>query len=381
MNFDFSEEQLAVRSMARDFAERRVRPIAATLDQERKFPKELIPEMAELKLLGMCVSENYGGAGMDMLSYALALEEVSRVCASTGVIMSVNNSLVCDPINRFGSELQKQKYLEPLASGKLLGCYALTEPEAGSDAANQKTLAEKKRGSYLLNGTKQFVTNGAEADVAIVYATVDPAKGKKGICAFIVETKSRGFKVAKKERKLGIRGSSCVQISLENCEVPEENLLHKEGEGLKVALSTLEVGRIGIAAQANGIGAASLECSLKYAQEREQFGKPISKLQAIQFLLADMAVRLEAARLLTYQAARLKGEGKKTPLESSQAKLFASEMCMKNAWAAVQIHGGYGYIEDYIPERLFRDAKITEIYEGTSEVQRLVISGQLIQAS
>lgn len=380
MNFELTDEQAAVRDMARDFAERRVKPIAFELDHQSRFPKEIMEEMASLKLLGVCIPENLGGAGMDMISYVLALEEISKVCASTGVIMSVNNSLVCEPIHRFGNDFHKQTFLKPLASGEKLGCYALTEPEAGTDAANQKTVAVKKGKKYFLTGTKQFITNGAEADLAIVYALTDPSKGKKGISAFIVDTKTPGFKISKKEKKLGIRGSSCVQISLDQAEVPEENLFHTEGEGYKVALSTLEVGRIGIAAQALGIGAASLECALQYAKEREQFGKPIAELQAIQFMLSDMATRLDAARLLTYKAAQLKSENKRTPLESSQAKLFASEMCMKNAWTAVQIHGGYGYVEDYIPERLFRDAKITEIYEGTSEVQRLLIANQVLQS-
>lgn len=381
MDFNFTDEQLAVQQMARDFARTRVQPLAAELDRESRYPEELVKEMAALHFMGMCVPEEYGGAGMDMLSYVLALEEVSKACASTAVIMSVNNSLVCEPIKQWGTESQKKKYLSKLATGEWLGCYALTEPNAGTDAANQQTLGENRGNHFVLNGTKQFITNGAEADVAIVYASTDPAKGKKGISAFIVETKTPGFKISKKERKLGIRGSSCVQISLENVEVPEENLLHQEGEGYKVALSTLEVGRIGIAAQALGIGAAALESSLKYSKEREQFGQSISNFQAIQFMLADMATRLDAARLLTYKAALLKSKGQRTSLESSQAKLYASEMCMYNAWAAVQIHGGYGYIEDYVPERLFRDAKICEIYEGTSEVQRLLIARSILQDS
>ncbi len=378
--FHFTDEQTAVRAMAKDFAERRVKPIADELDKKSRFPQELMAEMAQLKLLGICVPEVDGGAGMDMVSYVLALEEIAKVCASTAVIMSVNNSLVCEPLHRFGNTYQKEHFLKPLASGTWLGCYALTEPEAGSDAANQKTIAKKDGSSYRLTGTKQFITNGAEADIAIVYASSDPTKGKKGISAFIVDTKSKGFRISKKERKLGIRGSSCVQIVLDDVVVPSENLLHEEGDGYKVALSTLEVGRIGIAAQANGIGAAALECSLSYAKEREQFSKPIAQLQAIQFMLADMAVQLDAARLLTYKAATLKSQGLRTPMESSQAKLFASEMCMKNAWAAVQIHGGYGYVEDYMAERLFRDAKICEIYEGTSEVQRLLIANQALKA-
>lgn len=379
MNLEFTEEQLAVRQMAKDFAEKKVAPLAAELDRDSRYPNELVEEMAGLSFMGMCVPEAYGGAGMDMLSYVLALEEISTACASTGVIMSVNNSLACEPIHRWGTEDQKKKYLTLLAKGEMLGCYALTEPNAGTDAANQQTKAEKKSGVYVLNGTKQFITNGNEADLAIVYALTDPAKGKKGISAFIVETKSKGFKISKKEKKLGIRGSSCVQLTLENLEVPAENLLHQENDGYKVALSTLEVGRIGIAAQALGIGAASLASALRYSKEREQFGESIASFQAIQFMLADMATRLEASRWLTYKAASLKDAGERTPLESSQAKLYSSEMCMYNAWAAVQIHGGYGYIEDYVPERLFRDAKICEIYEGTSEVQRLLIARSIMQ--
>lgn len=380
MNFEFTEEQLAVKQMARDFAQSKVKPLADELDKTGRYPEELVKEMAALSLMGMCVPEEYDGAGMDMLSYVLALEEVSTACASTGVIMSVNNSLACEPIKSFGNEAQKKKYLAPLARGETLGCYALTEPNAGTDAANQQTTAVKKGSAYILNGTKQFITNGVEADVAVVYALTDPSKGPKGISAFIVESKSSGYKVAKKEKKMGIRGSSCAQLVFDNCEVPAENMLHTEGEGFKVALSTLEVGRIGIAAQALGIGAAALECSLQYSKEREQFGKPISNFQAISFMMADMATRLDAARLLTYRAAVLKGRGERTPTESSQAKLFASEMCMYNAWASVQIHGGYGYVEEYLPERLFRDAKICEIYEGTSEVQRMVIARNALRA-
>ncbi len=379
MEYSFSDEQLAVQQMARDFAQNKVKPLAAELDRESRYPRELVEEMAGLNLLGMCVSEEFGGAGMDMLSYVLALEEISKACASTGVIMSVNNSLVCEPIKSFGTEAQKKKYLTPLAKGEKLGCYALTEPNAGTDAANQQTRAEKKNGYYVLNGTKQFITNGAEADICVAYASTNPTAKSKGISAFILESSWKGYRVAKKEKKLGIRGSSCVQLVFDNLEVPEENLMHIENDGYKVALSTLEVGRIGIAGQALGIGAAALECATAYAKEREQFGQTISNFQAIQFMLADMATRLEAARVLTYRAADLKGKGQRTPVESSQAKLFSSEMCMYNAWAAVQIHGGYGYVEEYLPERLFRDAKICEIYEGTSEVQRLLIARNLLK--
>ncbi len=379
MEFQFTDEQLAVQQMAKDFAESKVKPLAAELDRDSRFPSELIEEMAALNLLGMCVPEEFGGAGMDMLAYVLALEEISKACASTGVIMSVNNSLACEPIKNFGTQAQKEKYLTSLARGERLGCYALTEPNAGTDAANQQTRAEKKGGVYVLNGTKQFITNGNEAEIAVVYASTNPAAKSKGITAFIVESHWKGYRVSKKEKKLGIRGSSCVQLVFDNLEVPAENILNTENDGYKVALSTLEVGRIGIAAQALGIGAAALECSTAYVKEREQFGQPIANFQALQFMLADMATRLEAARVLTYRAADLKGRGKRTPVESSQAKLFASEMCMYNAWASVQLHGGYGYVEEYLPERLFRDAKICEIYEGTSEVQRLLIARNLLK--
>jgi len=379
MKYELSEEQLAVQQMARDFAQNKVAPIADELDKTGRYPQELVQEMAQLNMMGMCVPEEYGGAGMDMLSYVLALEEVSVACASTGVIMSVNNSLACEPIKSFGNSDQKKKWLTPLAQGEKLGCYALTEPNAGTDAANQQTTAEKKGASFILNGTKQFITNGGEADICVAYASTDPSKGSKGITAFIIDTKTPGFKVSKKEKKLGIRGSSCVQLVFDNLEVPAENVLGEVGEGFKIALSTLEVGRIGIAAQALGIGRAALECSLKYSKEREQFGRPISDFQAISFMMADMATRYEAAKLLTYKVAVLKNAGARTPTESSQAKLYASEMCMHNAWAAVQIHGGYGYVEEYLPERLFRDAKICEIYEGTSEVQRLLIARNVLR--
>lgn len=380
MNYELTDEQKAVQQMARDFAQTKVAPVADELDKTGRYPEELVKEMAQLSLMGMCVPEEFGGAGMDMLSYVVALEEVAVACASTAVIMSANNSLACEPIKSFGNQEQKKKWLTPLAQGEKLGCYALTEPNAGTDAANQQTTAEKKASAYILNGTKQFITNGAEADICVAYASTDPSKGSKGITAFIVDTKTPGFKVSKKEKKLGIRGSSCVQLVFDNMEVPAENILGEVGEGFKVALSTLEVGRIGIAAQALGIGRAALECSIKYSKEREQFGRTISNFQAISFMLADMATRYEAAKLLTYKAAILKNAGERTPTESSQAKLYSSEMCMYNAWASVQIHGGYGYVEEYLPERLFRDAKICEIYEGTSEVQRLLIARNELRA-
>lgn len=379
MNFEFTEEQLMIQELARRFAEEELRPIADELDKKAKFPTEAVRKMGELSLLGICVPEEYGGAGMDMLSYVLAVEQVARVCASSAVTMGINNSLVLHLMMAHCSEEQKRKYVPSLARGEMLGCYALTEPNAGSDAANQKTSAVRKGDRYSLNGRKAFISNGIEAGLAIVYASTDRSKGPKGISAFLVETKTPGFIVEKKEKKLGIRGSSCVSLVFENCEVPSENLIGQEGEGLKIALATLEAGRIGISAQALGIATASLEEAVKYAKQREQFGQPIANFQAIQWMIADVRTSLEAARLLTYRAAILKEQGKRTPVESSMAKLFSSETCMKAAWTAVQIHGGYGYVEDYVVERLFRDAKITEIYEGTSEVQRMVIAKNVLK--
>lgn len=358
------------------FAREVVAPAAKHHDETGEFPVSHIKQMAEMGLMGMMVSEEFGGAGLDVVSYAMCMEEISAACASTGVIMSVNNSLVCWPIEAFGTTEQKKKWLTPLARGEKLGCFALSEPGAGSDPGGLKLTATKVDGGYKLRGTKNWITNGREADVAIVFATVDASKGYKGVTAFIVDTKSKGFSVAKLEDKLGINASSTAQLFFDDVMVPADGLLGNEGQGLKIALATLDGGRIGIASQALGIGRCAFEASKKFTSEREQFGAPISKLQAVQFHIADMATRLQGARLLTWNAARLKDAGTKYSKEAAMAKLSASEAAMWVATKAIQVHGGYGYTKEYVVERNFRDAKITEIYEGTSEIQRIVIAAQ-----
>lgn len=358
------------------FAREVVAPAAKHHDESGEFPAESIKKMAEMGLMGMMVSEEFGGAGLDVVSYAMCMEEISAACASTGVIMSVNNSLVCWPLDAYGTLEQKKKWLTPLARGEKLGCFALSEPGAGSDPGGLRLTATKVEGGYKLRGTKNWITNGREADVAIVFATVDPTKGYKGVTTFIVDTKAAGFSVSKLEDKLGITASSTAQLFFDDVFVPSDCLLGLEGQGLKIALSTLDGGRIGIASQALGIGRCAVEASKKFAAEREQFGAPISKLQAIQFHIADMATRMQAARLLTWNAARLKDAGAKYSKEAAMAKLSASEAAMWTATKAIQVHGGYGYTKEYVVERNFRDAKITEIYEGTSEIQRIVIAAQ-----
>jgi butyryl-CoA dehydrogenase len=358
------------------FAREVIAPKAKHHDETGEFPSGHIRQMAEMGLLGMMVSEEFGGAGLDVVSYAMCMEEISAACASTGVIMSVNNSLVCWPIESYGTPDQKKKWLTPLAQGKKLGCFALSEPGAGSDPGGLKLTATKTEGGYRLKGTKNWITNGKEADVAIVFATVDATKGYKGVTAFIVDTKTKGFVVSKLEDKLGITASSTAQLFFDDVFVPADCLLGTEGQGLKIALSTLDGGRIGIASQALGIGRCALEASKKFAAEREQFGAPISKLQAIQFHIADMATRMQAARLLVWNAARMKDSGLKYSKAAAMAKLAASEAAMWTATKAIQVHGGYGYTKEYVVERNFRDAKITEIYEGTSEIQRIVIAAQ-----
>jgi alkylation response protein AidB-like acyl-CoA dehydrogenase len=384
MDFELNEEQKMIQEMTRDFCEKEVKPLAEEIDKEHRYPKELVARMAELGLMGICVPEEYGGAGMDTVSYAIALEEISLGCASTGVIMSVNNSLVCDPILDFGNEEQKKKFLTPLASGEKLGCLALTEPGAGSDAAAIKTTAVLDDGEYVINGTKLFITNGREADTIVLMAVTDKEKGHRGISAFIIEADTPGYSVGKIEDKLGIHGTSTAELIFENARIPKENLLGKEGEGFKIALSTLDGGRVGIAAQALGIARASLEAAISYSKERVQFGKPIATLQAIQWMIADMACELDAARLLTYRAACLKDKKRTDPklrysLQGAMCKLKAAEVASFCANKALQIHGGYGYTSDYPLERHLRDAKITEIYEGTSEIQRLVIASTLLK--
>jgi len=379
MDFALTREQEMLRETVRAFAEEVLKPRAAAFDRSREFPFDNYRRCAEMGLCGMMVPEAYGGAGFDGVSYVIAIEEVSRACASTGVILSVNNSLFCAPIQHHGTEAQKRNYLAPHARGERIGAYCLTEPQAGSDAGALRTLAKRQGDRYLLTGSKVFVTNGIAAHTFIVYATLDPKLRYKGICAFIVERGFPGLRLGKPEHKMGITCSGSVEIVLDGCEVPAENLIGKEGDGFKIAMATLDGGRIGIAAQAIGIGSAALEESLAYSRSREAFGRPIADFQAIQWKLADMATEIEAARLLAYRAAWARDHQERCSLETSMAKLFASEACMRAAKEGVQIHGGYGYINEYTVERLFRDAKITEIYEGTSEVQRLVISKEILR--
>ena len=360
----------------REFARKEIAPKAKELDETGRYPEEIVKQLAEMGLMGMMVPEQWGGAGMDAVSYAMAIEEVAAACASTAVIMSVNNSLCGYPINEYGSDAQKEKWLKPLAQGKLLGCFALSEPGHGSDPAGLKCQATKVAGGYKIKGSKNWITNGKEAGLCVLFATLDAKLGSKGICAFIVDTKSPGYQVAKLEDKLGINASSTAQLFFDDVFVPEDCLLGKEGQGFKIALSTLDGGRIGIAAQALGIARCAFDASKRFASEREQFGAPIAKLQAIQWFIADMGTRLQAARLLVWSAARQKDLGVKYTKEAAMAKLFASEAAMWITTKAIQVHGGYGYTKEYVVERNFRDAKITEIYEGTSEIQRIVIAAQ-----
>lgn len=379
MNFEFNETHLMIRDTARKFAEEKLAPSADERDEKEQFPFDAIKEMGELGFMGMMVSEKYGGAGLDTISYVLAMEEISKVDASAGVIMSVNNSLVCWGIETYGSDQQKEKYLRDLATGKKLGAFALSEPEAGSDATNQRTTAERKGDYYVLNGIKNFTTNGANADVVLVMAATDRAKGAKGVSTFIVEKGLPGFSVAKKERKLGIRSSDTVSLAFQDVQVPVENRIGEEGAGIKFALKTLDGGRVGIAAQALGIAQGSLEAATKYSKERKAFDHPIAEFQAIQFKLADMATNVEAAQLLVLNAASLKDRKEPYNVAAAMAKLYASKVAVQCALEAIQIHGGYGYIREYKVERFLRDAKITEIYEGTSEIQRVVIARSLLK--
>ena len=378
--FPFTEEHEMIRQTARDFAQKEIAPIAAEFDESGEFPYDTIKKMGEMGLMGIEVPEDYGGAGMDTLAYVLALEEICKADAAHGTIMSVNNSLFCFGILKFGTEKQKQKYLRAVASGKAIGAYSLTEPMSGSDAGAMRTRAERDGESYILNGRKSWVTSAPVADYVVVFLMTDPAKKHRGITAFIVETNTAGFMRGKKEPKLGIRASATSEIVFENCRIPLENRLGAEGEGFKIAMTVLDAGRIGIAAQALGIAEAAYAASVQYAQEREAFGQKIGEFQGISFKLADMKTRIEAARLLLYQAAlakeRSKTSGERFTLEASMAKLFASETAMFVTHAALQIHGGMGYSKELPIERYFRDAKITEIYEGTSEIQRLVIARQ-----
>ncbi|WP_243292001.1 acyl-CoA dehydrogenase [Bacillus sp. FJAT-47783] len=378
MNLRFTEEQEMMRKMVRDFAESEIVPFVERME-EGEFPREILKKMGELGLMGIPIPEEYGGSGMDFTSYIIAIHELSRVSATIGVILSVHTSVGTNPILYFGTEEQKKKYVPKLASGEYLGAFCLTEPSAGSDAASLKTRAVKEGDYYKLNGSKVFITNGGEADTYIVFARTGEGERSKGVSAFIVEKDTPGFIIGKDEHKMGLHGSRTVQITFEDALVPKENLLGEEGQGFKIAMANLDVGRIGIAAQSLGIAQAALEHATDYAKERHQFGKPIAKNQGIAFKLADMATQVEAAKLLTYQAAYLRQNGLSCGKEASMAKLFASQAAMDVSTEAIQIYGGYGYTKEYPVEKFFRDAKVCQIYEGTSEIQRLVISKQLMK--
>lgn len=379
MNFDLSEKQALMRKLFREFAEKEVKPLAAEIDEEERFPIENVKKMAEIGMMGIPFESKYGGSDGDNLSYILAVEELSKVCATTGVILSAHTSLCCNPIYTYGTEEQKMKYLVPLAKGEKLGAFGLTEPNAGSDAAMQQTTAIKEGDYYKINGSKIFITNGGYADIYIIFAMTDKQKGTRGISAFIVEKDMEGFSIGKIEKKLGIHGSSTAELIFKDLYVPKENLLGQEGKGFGIAMSTLDGGRIGIAAQAVGIAQGALNETIKYTKERKQFGRPISAFQNTQFIIADLQTKIDAARLLVYRAAYLKDTNQSYTTEAAMAKLFAAEVAMETTTKAVQLHGGYGYTRDYPVERMFRDAKITEIYEGTSEIQRLVISNKLLK--
>jgi alkylation response protein AidB-like acyl-CoA dehydrogenase len=379
MDFSLSETHTMIRDTARKFADERIAPGTIDRDEKEEFPREIVKELGELGFMGMMVPEEWGGSGLDTTSYVFALEEISRVDASVGVIMSVNNSLVCYGINKDGTQEQKEKYLRELASGRKLGAFALSEPEAGSDASNQRTTAVRDGDCYVLNGSKNWITNGSTADLVLVMAATDKSKGAKGISTFIVEKGTPGFTVAKKERKLGIRSSDTVSLAFTECRVPAANRVGAEGDGFRFAMKTLEGGRIGISAQAVGIAQACLNASVRYAKERKAFDRPIAELQAIQFKIADMATNIDASRMLMLKAAALKDAGKPFGAEAAMAKLFASKTAVQSALEAIQIHGGYGYVREYLVERYLRDSKITEIYEGTSEIQRIVIARSLLK--
>ncbi len=379
MNFNLTKEQQMVRNVMKEFTEKEVKPIAAEIDETERFPRETVEKMAKCNMLGIPFPIEYGGAGGDELAYAIAVEELSKACATTGVILSAHTSLGCWPIYKYGTEEQKRKYLIPLAKGEHLGAFGLTEPNAGTDAAGQQTTAILDGDDYILNGSKIFITNGGQADTYIIFAMTDKSKGTRGISAFIVEKDFPGFSIGKIEEKMGIRASATAELIFQNCRVPKENLLGKEGEGFKIAMSTLDGGRIGIAAQALGIAAGALDETVKYLKERQQFGRPIAKFQGIQWMVADMATEIEAARLLVYRAAYNKANNLPYNKEAAMAKLFAANCAMNVTTKCVQLFGGYGYTKDYPMERMMRDAKITEIYEGTSQVQQMVIAAQVLK--
>jgi len=379
MNFDLTQEHKLVQQTARDFAQNELLPGVLERDENKIWPKDAILKMGELGFMGMMVSPNYNGGGMDTISYVIAMEEIAKVDAAASVVMSVNNSLVCTLLEKYGDTFQKEKYLSKLSTGELLGAFSLSEPQSGSDASNMLTFAKKTDSGYILSGTKNWVTNGQNSDVVLVAALTEKNVGHKGISCFIVEKGFKGFSVGKPEKKLGIKSSDTTELYFDNVEIPNENLVGNEGDGFKICLGTLDGGRIGIAAQALGIAQASLDASVNYSKERKQFNKPISSFQAVQFKLADMSIAIESARLLTRKAAWLKDKKLNFSVQAAMAKLNASEVAMKASTECVQIHGGYGYMRDYGVERLMRDAKITQIYEGTSEVQRLVIARDLIK--
>jgi butyryl-CoA dehydrogenase len=380
VNLELTEEQKLLERTVREFAEAEVKPLAAEIDETGQFPRETLRKAAELGLTGIAVAEEWGGAGMDHMSYAIVMEEIARVCASTSVILSVQNSLYCGTLERFGTDEQKKKFLVPFARGEKIGCYALTEPQAGSNAAALATKAVRKGDRYVVNGTKAWITNGGVADAGVIYVNTQPEKGEKGITALVIEG-TPGFAVGKEEKKLGIHATACVELSFVDCEVPAANRIGNEGDGYKIALTTLDGGRIGIASQATGIAQGAFEASLAYARERQAFGHPIAEFQAIQFMLADMATEIDAARLLARRAAWKQDTGARFSMEAAISKLFASEMATRVAHKAIQIHGGNGYSREYPVERAYRDARITDIYEGTSEIQRLVIAGWVLKSS
>jgi butyryl-CoA dehydrogenase len=378
VKLDLTDEQQMIQAMGREFAETEIKPIAEEIDRECRFPHETVKRMGELGLLGITVPERWGGSGADAVSYVLALVEIAKQCASHAVVMSVNNSLYCDPVLKFGTDAQRERFLTPFAQGHQIGCFALTEPQAGSDASNQNTVAVRDGDHYVLNGRKAFVTSGREAGAALVFCQTDRAKAQRGITAFLVEKGTPGFIVAKTEEKLGLHASDTAEIVFEECRVPAANRLGEEGQGFKIALSALDGGRIGIASQALGIAEGAFERALAYARERKTFGVPIGEHQMVQWMLADMATSIEGARLLVLRAASLKDAKQPFAAAASMAKLFASEMAMRVTTDAIQIHGGYGYIREYQVERYFRDAKITQIYEGTSQIQKLVIARSVL---
>ncbi|MCA1928193.1 MAG: acyl-CoA dehydrogenase [Calditerrivibrio sp.] len=379
MNFEFEEEHRLLQDTLVNFVNKEVKPLAQQIDKEHKIPEKLIKQMADLGLLGTYIPEEYGGAGMDYFSYVMTVEEVSKACGSSGVFISAHTSLACDPILSFGNEEQKKKYLPLLTSGKKIGCILLTEPEAGSDVANIQTTYKREGDYFIVNGNKIFITNGGFKGIGVLFASFDRSLKHKGLSAFIIDLETEGVEILKNEEKMGIRGSYTTAIGFNNVKIPVQNLLGKEGDGFKIGMETLNGGRIGIAAQALGIAEGAFEKALAYSKERKQFGKPISELQAIQFKLADMATRIETAKLITYKAAWLKNMKKTNAIESAMCKMYASEAATFVTKEAVQIFGGYGYICEYEVERMFRDAKITEIYEGTNEVQRVVISKMLLK--